>query len=102
MDIAFGDRVRVRSTPETVALGLAGLVGQVYGETRPSSTGVEVVGDPAWDFALNVAFEGRPDAPWLAPDLLEFVDHAPGTEVVIGASRLVRSASGDWVGRAGA
>ena len=97
MTITFGDRVRVRSTPETVALGLAGLVGQVYGETRPSSTGVEVIGDPGGDHALNVAFEGRPDAPWFAAELLEFVDHAPGTEVVIGRTRLIRSESGDWV-----
>jgi hypothetical protein len=95
--ISFGDRVRVRPTPETVPLGLAGLVGQVYGETRPSVTGVEVIGGTAADYAINVAFPDRADTLWFSPDGLMFVDHAPGTEIVIGNKRFVRSVSGDWV-----
>lgn len=43
-NISFGDNVRVRSTLETEALGMAGHVGQVYGETTPSVTGMAVVG----------------------------------------------------------
>ena len=97
MTISFGDNVRVRSAPETVALGLAGLAGQVYGETRPSVTGVEVIGGAGEDYAVNVAIEGRADPLWFATGLLEFLDHAPGTEVVIGTRRLVRNASGEWM-----
>jgi hypothetical protein len=97
MTISFGDRVRVRPTPETVPLRLANLVGQVYGETRPSVTGVEVIGGTAEDYAINVAFPDRADTLWFSPDSLEFMDHAPGTEIVIGNQRFVRSASGDWV-----
>jgi len=44
--ISFGDRVRVRATPATEAAGLLGLVGDVYGETTPSVTGVQIVPRP--------------------------------------------------------
>ena len=36
-EISFGDRVRVLSTPFTEELGIAGVVGQVYGQTVPSA-----------------------------------------------------------------
>jgi hypothetical protein len=97
MTISFGDRVRVRPTPETVTLGLAGLVGQVYGETRPSATGIEVIGGTGEDYAINVSFPDRADTFWFSSDSLEFFDHAPGTEAIIGKRRFVRSASGEWV-----
>lgn len=42
--ISFGDNVRVRSTDLSESVGLAGLAGQVYGETTPSKTGVELIG----------------------------------------------------------
>jgi hypothetical protein len=97
MAISFGDNVRIVSTRLTQKLGLAGLFGQVYGETRPSVTGVQVFGETADDYAINVQIEDRPDAVWFAPQLLEFMHHAPGTEIVIGTKRLVRTASGEWV-----
>ena len=97
MAISFGDNVRVVSTPLTVSLGLAGLSGQVYGETTPSVTGVEVVGEAAEDYAINVQLEGRRDSVWFAAGLLDFIDHAPGTEITIGKKRLIRSSSGEWV-----
>jgi hypothetical protein len=97
MAISFGDNVRVASTPLTTSLGLAGLTGAVYGETTPSVTGVEVVGEAIGDYAINVQLDSRDESLWFAPELLEFVDHAPGTEIVIGNKRLVRSASGEWV-----
>ena len=97
--ISFGDHVRVRVTPHSERAGVAGLVGQVYGETTPSVTSVEVIGDLSSDFAINVYFEERRTALWFAPDLLECVDHAPGTEVTLKgvAKRWVRSANGEWV-----
>lgn len=96
MTPGFGDNVRIRDTELTRTLGLAGRSGSVYGETTPSASGVEVVGEAHDDFALNVMIEGRGEQLWIAPDLVEFVDHAPGLEVAIGDRRFVRAVSGDW------
>jgi len=98
-NITFGDNVRVRSTPETEALGVAGRVGQVFGETTPSVTGVTVVGRPLGDHALNVHFKGRTDTLWFAPELLEFVDHAAGSEMRLDGvpKKWRRSENGEWV-----
>ena len=97
--ISFGDHVRVLATPLTESAGLAGLVGTVHGETAPSVTSVEVIGDLVSDRALAVHFEERGSALWLAPDLLEFADHAPGTVITLEGipKRWVRSANGEWV-----
>ena len=97
--ISFGDNVRVVSTPETDAAGVAGCIGQVYGETTPSVTGVPVVGASTQDHAINVHFEGRSDTLWFAPELLEFVDHAAGTEIRLDGlpKKWTRSASGEWI-----
>jgi hypothetical protein len=93
---SFGDNVLVRNTAETQRHGFAGRRGQVYGHTTPSITRVEVIGGTREDFALNVHFEGLGEAHWFARELLEFVDHGPGTEIVIGEKRLVRDEKGDW------
>ncbi len=98
-NISFGDHVRVRSTTLTEERGLAGLNGQVYGETTPSVTSVEVIGQPRTDYAINVFFESLQKSYWFASDLLEFVDHAAGTEITLKGvpKKWVRSASGEWV-----
>ena len=59
MSISLGDNVRVVETPLTTGLGLAGRVGQVYGETTPSVTGVDVVGDVSDDYAVAVQLDLR-------------------------------------------
>jgi hypothetical protein len=58
---------------------------------------VDVIGRLEEDFALNVHFDadGVEDA-WFARALVEFVDHAPGTEAAIGDRRLRRDATGVW------
>src|SRR5580704_14574862 len=89
----FGDHVRIRTTPLTAQLGLAGLIGTVYGETTPSVTGVEVIGDVTDDYAVNVMIEDRHEALWFGPQLIEFVDHAAGSEIRIGSKCLVRDES---------
>jgi hypothetical protein len=96
--ITFGDNVRVRPSPETEARGVAGLLGQVYGETTPSVTGVAVIGEVTRDHALNVHFEGRTETLWFAPELLEFVDHAAGAEIRLDGvpKKWVRTAAGAW------
>ena len=95
-EISFGDKVGVRSLPETVELGVAGLKGSVYGVTTPSVTGVDVVGELKEDRALNVHFSDLGKAFWFAPHLLEFVDHGAGTEIEITGKKLIRSADGTW------
>ena len=97
--ISFGDHVRVRRTALTEERGLAGLSGNVHAETTPSVTGVEVIGQPKTDYAINVFFESNKQSYWFASDLLEFVDHAPGTEITLkGVSKKwVRSESGEWI-----
>ena len=96
--LSFGDNVRVRSTPQTESLQVAGLVGQVYGITTPSVTHVHVIGGDKSDQAVNVQLQGREESLWFTSDLLEFVDHAAGTEITIdGDSRKwVRVAGGEW------
>ena len=75
---------------------MAGMEGQVYGETTPSVTGIEVVGDLRDDFAINVFFESRDTSYWFAPELLEFLDHAEGLEMTVGNVRAIRRADGSW------
>lgn len=101
--VPFGnwfDRVRVRACPVTEEAGIAGRTGQVYGETRPSSSGVardEIIGELTEDYAVNVHFDELKKSVWLTRDLLEFVDHAPGTEITGWGSTRVRTATGEWV-----
>jgi hypothetical protein len=47
------------------------------------------------DLAYNVGF-GETDDEWFAPELVELVDHAPGSEMTIGDRRFIRSADGEW------
>jgi len=94
--ISFGDNVRIIDTDETRQGGWAGLTGSCMGFTTPSITGVEVVGGPA-DQALHVQFDSDSIAnAWFHPDLVEYVDYAPGTEITIGDTRLVREPTGEW------
>ncbi len=96
--IAFGDNVRVRSTRVTDDAGVAGLFGQVYGETTPSVTNVDVIGVVKQDFAFNVFFKDRGEAFWFAPELIEFVDHGAGTEIRLDGvpMKWVRTEAGEW------
>ena len=96
MSITFGDNVRILSSPETDEKNLSGKIGQVYGETTPSVTAIDVIGEVKNDYAINVSIEEMGSEFWFAPELLELVDHAEGTEIVIGNYRAVRRADGTW------
>jgi hypothetical protein len=96
----FADRVRIRAT-ETEGAGVAGRVGQVYGETTPTVTGVTVVGGRGDAYALNVYFGELGTTLWFARDVVELVDHAPGTTIGTGPKAWVRRADGEWVRRSG-
>ena len=54
LPVSFGDNVRVVDSEQTRALKVSGLTGQVYGETTPSITGVEVIRELKSDTAVNV------------------------------------------------
>ena len=97
-EISFGDNVRILRTELTVELGLADLVGNGRGFTTPSVTGIEAIGGYAQDKAFDVLVDQRNESFWLSPDLLEFVDHAPGTTITLdGVSKTwIRSETGEW------
>lgn len=97
LPLSLFDRVRVRATEETRARNVAGLVGQIYGETRPSAGVVtDVIGRSGTDHAFNVQFDDRAETLWFSPELLELVDHAPGTTFRSGNQTWVRDPSGGW------
>ncbi len=97
-NVSYGDNVRILRTAETERLGIADMIGNVYGETTPSESRVEVIGKPEADYALNVYFDCLDMGYWLAPHLLEFVNHAPGTEIHVHGSpfKSVRQPDGTW------
>ena len=95
--ISFGDTVRIRATDDTKRLGWAGRTGMIYGMTTPSVTGVQVIGSTANDRALAVMFDGQKDPLWFDPDLIEFVDHTPGTTATLGSKRFTRNSAGEWI-----
>ncbi len=94
--IGFGDNVKIRPTRETEKIGLAGFTGQVYGETTPSITAVEVIGELTEDFAINVHIEEKNEAFWFSEDQLEFLNHGAGTEITVGNIKAVRKEDGSW------
>ena len=91
----IGDNVRIRTTAETQQSGHAGRAGTFYGFTTPSMTGVSFIGTTVLDLAYNVGFDDNIDV-WFAPEFVEVVDHAPGSEIMIGEQRFIRSADGEW------
>ena len=91
------DNVRIVQTPDTERLGYAGKLGVCRGFTTPSVTGVEVVGEADDDFALAVRFDDLDSEVWFSVDLVDLVDHAPGTTISVGDSySAVRRADGSW------
>lgn len=92
------DKVRIRSSVETESKAVAGLEGQVYGQTTPSQTGVEVIGEITSDYAINVYFKDRDESFWFAASLVEFIGHAPVTKVTLDGvpKKWIRTATGEW------
>jgi hypothetical protein len=94
----FGDKVRIATTPETVAADLAGKIATVSGVTTPSITAIRFIGDAVNDVAVCLMFEGNVDNVWISPSLIELVDHNPGTTVTIDGIPVVmiRQPDGSW------
>lgn len=95
--VSFGDRARVRGTPLTAELGLAGRIGTVHGHTTPSlAHTTDVVGESAMNVAVGLAFDDEQTV-WIAAELVEFVDHGGGSEIGIGDHRVRRAPDGSWI-----
>ncbi|MDF3128850.1 hypothetical protein P0Y35_06555 [Kiritimatiellaeota bacterium B1221] len=89
--------MKVLSEKLTKNLGIADLRGNIHGETTPSVSKIEILGELTNDFALFVQPEDETiDGFWIVPELLEFIDHAPGFEMTVGNIRAVRQADGSW------
>ena len=54
LPVAFGDRVKVKRSHETESAGFADQIGIVQGITTVSVSGVNVIGFPTKDIAINV------------------------------------------------
>jgi hypothetical protein len=95
----FGDRVKIRTAAETEAAGIAGRSGVVYGTTTVSVTGVEIIGSPTDDVALNIAIDESEETVWLAPSLVEFIDHNAGATITLDGvpNEWTRDVSGNWI-----
>jgi hypothetical protein len=98
--LAFGDNVRIKTTPDTEQVGAAGRRGSISGFTTPSVTGVVPIGHAGEDHAIAVMFDdGKHETLWFVESLVDFVDHNPGLEVTIGdppTFKAVRMADGGW------
>ena len=94
--IQMFDNVKIKTTPDTKRLGIANKYGQVYGETTPSSTHVEVIGTLTEDFALNIFLEDLDKDFWLTSDLIEFIDNGAGAEIIIGNKKCIKQKDGSW------
>ena len=79
----FGNKVRIKQTPETEEKGFAIKEGEVYGQTIPSMMDLEIIGTLKEDLAINVHFDDLNQSFWFAEDLIEHIDNAQGTEIML-------------------
>lgn len=95
----LGDRVKIRTAAETEAAGIAGRSGVVHGTTTVSVAGVEIIGSPTDDVALNIAIDESQETVWLAPSLVEFIDHNAGATITLDGvpKEWTRDVSGNWI-----
>lgn len=99
MKLSIFDRVIIRTAPETTALELAQSIGQVYGFTQPSTSGVsDIVGGAPGDFAINIFFDSLDTGFWFNPELIEFADRSSVTELALPEAGItwLPDATGKW------
>ena len=96
---SFGNKVKIKNTPETEMIGLAGKIGEIYGHTTPTVTGVEVIGQTDKDFALNVYFEDKKEAFWFDENLIEELDKGEGSEFTLDGinKKWRKDSTGNWI-----
>ena len=95
----FGNKVKIKSSPETIEKGLAGKTGVVYGETTPSMMDFDIIGTPNEDYALNVHFEDLNEGYWFDPELIEHLDNGEGTVITLEGvdKKWTKGSGGEWM-----
>lgn len=88
--------VRIKATPDTERLGLAGKVGVSYGFTTPSATGIIPIGELEDDYAESIFFEDTGQQLWFAAQLIEDLDHDPSLEITLAGKRIFYTSTGQW------
>lgn len=96
---SFRNKVKIKSTPETEKLRLAGKTGDVFGQPTPSITEVEVIGKTENDFAINVYFEDLEDLYWFDEGLIETVDNGTGSVITLDGvdKKWTKDSNGNWI-----
>ena len=94
----FGNKVRIKSTPETIEKGLSGKAGVVYGVTTPSMMDLEVIGTPKEDVAINIYFDDLKESFWFDEDLIEHIDNGQGTTISLDGvdKKWTKGKNGEW------
>lgn len=96
---SFGNKVKIKDSPETLEKGLAGKIGDVYGQTTPSMMDFEIIGTPKDDFAVNVYFDDLNTSYWFDADLLETVDDGQGAVITLDGvnKKWTKGQNGEWI-----
>lgn len=96
---SFGNKVKIKNSPETETKDLAGKIGEIYGHTTPTVTGVEVIGQTDKDFALNIYFDDLKESFWFDESLIEQLDNGAGTEMTLDGidKKWTKDSNGNWI-----
>jgi hypothetical protein len=96
---SFGSKVKIKDSPFTVEKGLAGKVGEVYGQTTPSMMDFEIIGTPKEDLAINVYFDDLKTSYWFYSDLLETIDDGQGAVITLDGldKKWTKGQNGQWI-----
>lgn len=96
---SFGSKVKIKDSPVTREKGLAGKVGEVYGQTTPSMMDFEIIGTPKDDFAVNVYFDDLQTSYWFDADLLETIDDGQGSVITLDGvdKKWTKGENGQWI-----
>lgn len=95
----FGNRVKIKRTPETLEKELADKVGEIYGQTTPSMMDFEIIGTLKEDVAFNVHFEELNKSYWFTEDLLKHIDNGQSAEITLDGidKKWTKNDSGEWI-----
>ena len=95
----FGNKVRIKRTPETEEKGLANKEGEIYGHTTPSMMDFEIIRTLKEDFAINVHFDDLDQSFWFTEDLIEQLDNGQGTEITLDGidKKWTKDKNDEWV-----
>lgn len=96
---SFGSKVKIKESPLTKEKGLAGKIGDVYGQTTPSMMDIEIIGTPKEDFAINVYFEDLKASYWFDAELLEIINDGKGAVINLDGvnKKWTKGQDGQWI-----